>query len=597
MTELTRVITRSDEKVCDPITLEIVSGAIRSALREMEAVIERTAMSPFIREKKDFSAALFTRQGKLIAYSGLGASTNIMNPVLERYSVDEMEPGDIYWYNDCYASAGAVSHTPDQVFIRPVFAEGKVVAFTESWAHFNDIGGMRPGTLSPDCTEIFQEGTIIPPVRLARRDEVNDDLLRIFARNSRFPAMVQGDVRALLAAVRLGDRRMTEVFARFGPDRMADAFRQLIDRTGTEVVARMRAKVAVGEYSFTEFLDTDGHTGPFNITFNLTVSDNSVSLDTTQSADQCKGPFNFLMSPDGPASMLAGFLLEGDPRFSLNDGVERVLDEVKFRPGSILAPLFPAPLGLRGVTGARTSAAWLGVLAKATDGNVNASSCAYVICYLRGSDDDGVPFLITDPLGLGYGARPYADGSDGIYLAANENYPAEFVESSFPLRIRRYALAPDSGGPGRWRGGCGIIREIEVLAPSAMLGIRMDSIDFPPWGIKGGMSGGRGSCVINPGKPDEIEVNPVSDGTMVKRGDIIRVVTGGGGGWGHPHDREPELVLEDVLGGFVSRDSAERHYGVAITLDGEIDVAATDALRAVRPEIKLFHRNEYCDSL
>jgi len=595
MASSARIETGSER--CDPITLEIVSGAVSSALKEMEAVIERTAMSPFIREKKDFNAALYDAQSRLIAHSGLGGATNVIDPVVAQFPIDTMRPGDIYWYNDCYGSRGAVSHTPDQVFVRPVFVDGKVVAFTESWAHFNDIGGMRPGTLSPDCTEIFQEGTIVPPVRLARADEINDDLVRLFARNSRYPEMVLGDVRALLASVRLGERRLGEIFKRYGPLVVADAFDQLIRRTTAEVLHRVRKMFGEGEYRATEILDSDGFSGPFHIVYKLTVGANRISLDATESSDQCKGPFNYLMTPDTPATTLASILLAGDKRFAVNHGAAAVLDSVALREGSILQPQFPAALGLRGVTAMRAQNAWFGLIAKATDGQTNASNCAYVVCYLRGSDDDGKPFMITDPLGLGYGARPYADGNDGIYLSANENYPVEFVESSYPLRIRSYGLVMDSGGAGRWRGGCGIVREIEVLAPSAMLGIRMDSIDFPPWGLKGGMSGGRGSCVINPGTPDEVVVNPVSDGTIVKRGDIVRVITGGGGGWGHPHDREPERVLEDVLCGFVSAEAAARDYGVSITPEGEIDTDLTAVLRATRPEVKLFHRDGYCDEI
>lgn len=584
---------------CDPITLELISGVLRSTMREMEALIERTAMSPFIREKKDFNTSIFAADGQVVAFGGLAMSTNILDPIFERYPAAWMREGDVYWYNDCYTANGAISHTPDQVFVMPVFSEGELSGFVQVWAHFNDIGGMRPGTLSPDCTDILQEGTIIPPVRLARDGQVNDDLLRVFARNSRFPEMLQGDVRALMASIHLGRQRLEEALNRYGRQLFGSALQQLIDRTAAEVKRRAHARVAAGTYSFTEYLDTDGQGGgPFEIVYDLMVSEDSMTLDTSRSSDQTKGPFNYLMSASTPALSLGNLLLEGDPLFMLNAGAISMMDATTYRKGSILQPVWPAPLGLRGVTSSRAQALWLGVMALATGGNVPASNSAYVVCYLRGRDDAGKIFLMTDPLGVGYGGRPYADGNDAIYLVANENYPTEFVEGSFPIRVRRYALAPDSGGPGRWRGGCGVIRELEILAPEATLAMRLDSIDYPPWGVAGGKNGGIGSCVVNPGQPNERIIPPVSDGSIVRRGDIVRVITGGGGGWGHPYDRPVELVLEDVLGGFVGRAAAETEYGVVFSEDGvEIDLALTEAKRADRPLTKLFHRRQYSETL
>src|SRR6516165_2627574 len=240
----------------DPVTLEIVRGALRAIQGEMEAVIERTAMSPFIREKKDFYAALFDAAGRLIVGSNLPVFGDVVGPIAEHYPLDGMRPGDIYWFNDCYASKGAVSHSPDQVFLAPVFAEGKLSAFAQSWAHFNDIGGMRPGSLSPDSTDIYQEGIIVPPVRVAREGVLAEGLLRLFYRNSRFPEMVKGDTRASMAAIRLGVRRASELFARFGRSTIIAAFERLIDDTAHELRNRLRALLPEGEHAFTEVIDS-----------------------------------------------------------------------------------------------------------------------------------------------------------------------------------------------------------------------------------------------------------------------------------------------------------------------------------------------------
>ena len=587
--------------VCDPVTLEIVRGALLAIQSEMEAVIERTAMSPFIREKKDFYAALYDDAGRLIVGSNLPVFGDVVGPIAEHYPLASMRPGDIYWFNDCYASKGAVSHSPDQVFVAPVFAEGELVAFAQSWAHFNDIGGMRAGSLSPDCTEIFQEGIIVPPVRVVREGVVADELLRVFWRNSRFPDMVKGDTRASMAAIRLGERRVVELIGRFGRARTASAFAQLIEETARELRQRLRALVPEGRHEFTDTIDSDGQGhGPVKLRYQLEVTSERICLDTSKSDDQVPGPINFLMSPPVPAMVFGSYLLGGDngPRTMLNAGVEQAIDEVVLRPGSILKPHFPAPLGMRGITMMRNMAVCLGLLNVATRGRAMAAHSAYVIWYLRGRDPSGELFLLSDGLGVGYGARPTADGNDAVYLVAQENFPAEFLEQVFPVRVRRYAINPDTGGPGRWRGGCGLVRELEVLAQEAMVSMRIDSVEHPPWGVAGGRAAGSGRCVINPGRGDERVIHPLSDGNMVKRGDIVRIETGGGGGWGHPFDREPERVAADVRNGFVSWGSARDDYGVVLREDDlSIDEEATAKQRASRSEAGLFHRHRYCDVL
>jgi N-methylhydantoinase B len=586
---------------CDPVTLQIVRGALRAIQSEMEALIERTAMSPFIREKKDFYAALFDADGKLVVGSNLPVFGDVIAPILEHYPRDTMSPGDIYWYNDCYASRGAVSHSPDQVFVAPVFSEGRLSAYAQSWAHFNDIGGMRPGSLSPDCTEIYQEGIIVPPVRVAREGVMSDELLRLFFRNSRFPEMVKGDTRASIAAIRRGERRLVELFERFGRDPVVAAFAALLDETERELREKLRALLPEGEHRFTDRIDSDGHgTGPIRLRYSLKVTPERITLDTSDSDDQVPGPVNFLMSPLVPAMVFGSYLLGDGSSSLLNAGVERVIDEVILREGSVLQPRFPAPLGMRGVTMMRNMAACLGLLNVATAGRAMAAHSAYVIWYLRGRMDDGKLFLLSDGLAVGYGARPTSDGNDAVYLVAQENFPSEFLDSVFPVRVRSYAINPDSGGPGRWRGGCGLIREVEVLAPEAMVSMRIDTVENPPWGVAGGKAAGSGRCVVNQGRPDERILKPLSDGNIVRRGDVVRIETGGGGGWGHPFDREPDRVLADVRAGFVNRERAEEDYGVILTGDGigiAVNSAATRRRRADRPVAKLFHRHAYQDAL
>ncbi|MCC5983442.1 MAG: hydantoinase B/oxoprolinase family protein [Rhodobacteraceae bacterium] len=594
-----------DAPLCDPITLEIIQGAIMAAQREMEALIERTAISAFIREKKDFYTALFDERGVMAVGSMVPIFGDITGPVFRHFPIESMRPGDLYWYNDCYGSRGAVSHSNDQVLLAPVFRGDRLCAFVMSWAHFADIGGMRAGSISPDATEIWQEGIIVPPTKLIDQGVTNAAALAIFHRNSRFPEQSMGDMSALMASVKLGAARVAEIIERFGADVLSDALAQLLARTRGLVRKRLAETFAYGTHRFTDAIDADGHgNGPFHLRFAITRERGSDGedrfvFDATETDDQAPGPVNLLMNPSIPGMALGLFYLGGDPGQVCNAGGPLALDEVRLREGSLVQPRWPAALGMRGLTMMRVLATLNG-LVNAAGGGAPAAHAAYVVAMIRGSstDADGAArrFLLVDGIGVGYGARDFADGIDAVYFVAQENYPVEFTELDYPVRFRHYGMVCDSGGPGRFRGGAGILREYEILADEAVLGIRIDGVQNPPWGIAGGMSGRTGRIIVNPGTPDERELAPLSDGNPLRKGDIVRIETGGGGGYGHPFDRDPARVLDDVLGGIVSPEAAARDYGVAIA-DGRVDTAATAALRAKRPPVKAFHRKEYLDAL
>ncbi|MEM8823374.1 MAG: hydantoinase B/oxoprolinase family protein [Pseudomonadota bacterium] len=596
---------RPAKPLCDPIKLEIIQGAIMAAQREMEALIERTAISAFIREKKDFYTAIFDENGVMAVGSMVPIFGDITTPVFEHFPIDTMREGDLYWYNDCYGSYGAVSHSNDQVLLAPVFHQGRRVAFVMSWAHFADIGGMRPGSISPDATEIWQEGIIVPPTKLIDAGEVNEAALAIFHRNSRYPAQSEGDMSALMASVRLGAQRMVEVADRFGGLVLSDALAQLLDRTRRLVRRRLAETFDYGTHRFTDAIDSDGHgNGPFMLRFAIIREkgpdgEDRFIFDATETDDQAPGPVNLLMNRSIPGMALGLFYLGGDPGQVCNAGGPLALDEARLREGSLVQPRWPAPLGMRGLTMMRVLATLNG-LVNAAGGQAPAAQAAYVVALIRGSatGEDGVqkPFLLADGIGVGYGGRAFADGMDAVYFVAQENYPIEFTELGYPVRFRTYGMVQDSGGPGEFRGGAGILREYEIRADTAMLGIRIDGVQYPPWGINGGQSGRPGRIVINPGSADERVLPPLSDGTMLKMGDVVRIETGGGGGYGHPFDRAPLRVLEDVLGGLVSAAAAARDYGVVVK-GREVDAAATAQLRANRPAVKPFHRKEYLDDL
>lgn len=593
-----------EQPLCDPVSLEIIRGAIAAAQSEMEALIERTAISAFIREKKDFYTALFDGNGTMAVGSMVPIFGDMTRPVLEKFPMETMQEGDVYWYNDCYGSYGAISHSNDQVLLAPVFRNGQVCAFVMSWAHFADIGGLRPGSISPDATDIFQEGIMIPVTKMIDAGKVNQAALDIFHRNSRYPDQSIGDMRALMASVELGVRRVGEILDRFGPAVMADALAQLLQRTRKLVRGKLAETFDYGTHSFTDAIDTDGHgNGPFHMRFSLTRTkgadgEDVYSFDARDSDDQAPGPINYLMNEGVPGMALGLFYLGGDPSQVCNAGGPNALDEVLFRKGSFLQPEYPAPLGLRGLTAMRMISAMCGLL-NAGGGEAPAANSAYVVNIMRGTyrTDDGrlKPYLLADGIGVGYGARSTADGIDAVYFVAQENYPVEFLEAGYPVTMRAYGIATDSGGPGRYRGGCGIVREYEILAEETMVAIRIDSVKNPPWGIHGGKSGRHGVAIVNPGTDAEVRLDPLSDRNMLKKGDILRIETGGGGGHGHPYDRPPEKVLSDVLGGFVEAETAMSEYGVVIE-DGRLNHDATLSMRSNRPKTLRFHRQEYVDA-
>jgi N-methylhydantoinase B len=585
----------------DTVTLELIKGAIQSARIEMEALIERSAMSPFIREKKDYFTAFFDRDGRLVVSTALPmAAGNLIDCIFERYPRDDMRPGDLYLYNDSYGSHGAVSHNNDMVFIAPVFSEARIVAFAEAWGHLWDIGGMVPGSISPAATDVFQEGIVVPPSRVLRDGVWNEELIRTFVRNTRFPDMVRGDLSAIMAAVRLGGRRMEEIAERFGTGAVEAAFAGMLDQSERALRKAFAERVPDGRYSFRDYIDSDSVSEKsYAVAVTVEKRGEMVTLDYSASDNQAQGAINFIMDSSVPKTMCGLYFTGQETGVALNGGFHRAVGEVTTRPGSIVSPREPAPLGMRSHCLTRVNSSLFGAFAKATGGNVPAASSVYVLYYLRSWNKERTELdLCIEGLAVGFGARPHADGIDAVYYVAQKNYPIEFAEMEFGVRIEGYAMNMDSGGPGLHRGGCGIVRDLRVVGDEAVIGLRMDNIRWPAWGVKGGMGGGAGRIVVNPGTADERELRPMSEGNKLKKGDLVRIMTPGGGGWGSPLERAAEQVRDDVLDGFISAESAARDYGVVLAANLiDVNAAATDARRKelARMPRGLFHRHAYFD--
>ena len=519
------------------------------------------------------------------------------------YPVEAMRPGDLYWYNDPYLSQGSITHTPDMVFIAPVFFHGEVVAYCHSFAHFWDLGGSRPGSIGPANTEIFHDGTLVPPIKIIDAGRLNDEAYRIILRNSRYPDLLEGDSRALMSAANRAQERLLEMFERFGRDTMLAAIAEDQADTGRLVRDKTLEMIPEGEYSVRDYMDHAGvseHWHSFHI--KLIRRGDEILLDATDSDDQADGSINFIASDGALKAYFGQYFHQFDTSLMANHGLLAGIDDVQLREGSILRPEWPAALGCRAHTFTKLKSAVRAVVAQATEGKVMAAAAVYVIAYWRMKETGtGNWLLCTDGIAVGHGARPFGDGLDAIYQRHNENYPGEFMEMEYPLRLERYAIAADSGGPGKYRGGCGVIRDVRLLAEEGTFGLRVENNRFPAWGVAGGKGGGLSRVILNPGTPDEREIRAFSDDNHWKRGDLVRICTAGGGGWGDPLEREAGLVLDDVKDGFVSRQAALHDYGVVIDGDAlTVDMAATAArreeIRNARGNTGLFHRFGYFDS-
>jgi N-methylhydantoinase B len=570
----------------DPVTLEIIRGSLASTIREMELLMERCAMSPFIKEKKDYFVGVYDTAGRIVACHISASGPGMLSAILRAYPRETMRPGDVYWFNDPYLTGGAVQHHQDMVFVVPVFHDGQLVAFSATFGHYQDIGGLRAGSISPHATEIYHEGVLVPPVRIVREGQFNEEAYRIFLRNSRLPEMVEGDTRAMMASCHLAELRLVELFGRYGADTVLAAFEACIAHTARRARELFLGLVPQGRWTFHDFLDSDGGTEarPYRVELTLSREDQRICLDGSRSDDQARGPINYVTNPGLVRIAFGRYLQSLDSELEVNEGLLENLDEWRTREGSLLQPRFPAPLGMRANTRFRVLSCIFGTLAQANGGQVPAASPVYVLYYFRAWDEARQrPILCIEGLGVGLGARPFADGVDVIYYIAQENYPVEYVERDFPLRIERYAVRPDSGGPGYHRGGTGAVRDVRVLCERAELATRMENTLVAPYGVGGGRAGRTGRVVLNPGTPAERELPPLGDGIILARGDLLRFETCGGGGWGDPLARDPQRVRDDVARGFVTPRGARDDYGVVLdplTLD--LDKTATDEERARR---------------
>jgi N-methylhydantoinase B len=583
----------------DPVLLEIVEGSLAAIEMEVETAIGRTARSPMIRDAHDFRAGIHDR--KLRKLTGRSYSA-LVHPVARDFPLETMRPGDVFFHNDVYLSEGGIGHLPDLCVTVPVFVddaagEPEVVAFVQAFGHHDDIGGAVPGSMPSQATSVFEEGLMVPPIKLWDRGVRNDAALRIMTRNSRMPDSLAADLDAECSACLMGSRRLSELFARYGRGTVEACFDALIDKTTETYRREILAKIPDGTYVWEDYAEHDGVDEPRLHTQRITMTMDSTReaplvLDFTGTSPQAKGPINhcgdyadgnFLKKWLAPILRNLADTPERMAELDVNEGIVPLI-EMRFPPpGTLLTPVFPAPTNARTFVILRLLGVLAGVIAKAVDGRMPADQETIRYTGVYGTDRDGEPYLMREVLGGGSGGRYYADGEDTIHVVPDSrNLPTEFTESRFPFLVERLGLAVDSGGAGQFRGGLGYEKHIRMLRAAHFMSIADRSI-LACWGVKGGRAGHPFEVTIDPGGPDEREVDALADAEPVRAGQVIRIRTTGGGGWGDPLDRAVEDVVRDVRWGKVSVDGAREDYGVVVTHDGSepaLDATATEALRS-----------------
>jgi len=557
----------------DPIVLQIVEGTLASIEAEVEAAIERTARSPMIRDQHDYRAGIHDRRCRKLTGRSYSA---MVQPVVRDFPLETMRDGDVYYHNDVYLSEGSVGHLPDLTTTVPVLHQGRVVAFVQAFGHHDDIGGMVPGSMPAHATSAYQEGLLVPPVKLFREGVRNDDLYRVIVRNSRTPESFAGDLDSEVAACRMGARRLGGLFEKYGTDVLEGCFQAILDRCTESFRREILPRIPDGVYEFEDYIEHDGVTEPrlHVLHMTMTKTPDKIVCDLTGTGPQALGPINHagdyadgLFLRKWIACILRNLAdsPERAAELDINEGICEIL-EMRFPPpGSLVTPVFPAPTNARSFLILRLLGVFAGCIAKAVGGRMPADQETIRYWGVHGTDADGRWYLLREVLGGGSGGRFYADGSDAIHIVPDsKNLPAEFTETRFPVRIEKLALALDSGGPGRNRGGMGYDKHIRMLRDAWFVSTA-DRAVLGPYGLKGGMAGLPYQATIDGGPA----LPGMNDDVFLPAGSLLRLRTTGGGGWGDPFERDAELVLADVVQGRVSEEAAERDYGVVIK-DGAV---------------------------
>ena len=551
----------------DAITIQILRNKIASLVDEMHYHFYRSGYSTIIRESRDFSCVILDRNGRLIVappmFFHAPVYRHLVGRILELYGgLAEgrgLNDGDVFVSNHPYA--GGLPHVSDMAFVAPVFAAGELVAFSGSIAHKADVGGAVAGSTSANATEMFQEGLLLPPIKMVDGGIAQTDIERIILANSRQPALVGGDIHAQIAVTQMGAARVQELCTRFGAGTVTDAFAAILKGAADELRAAI-AKLPEGESSAEGLLDSDGVVldKPIKLAVTVAIKGGFASFDFSNSDPQARGPVNLRPSMVEACVFysLIGCL---GPNLHFNDGMRDVV-LLTYAPRTVTNAEAPAPVSNYQMVNLKLVDVILEALAHFHPARAIAnagSSSALTIAWAKGRP--GQSNMQYEIMGSAYGGGMGHDGASATatHLSNLHITPIEILESEFPCRITRFDLVPDSGGAGRWRGGLSLEREYELLEDATVIR-RYDKSRFPPNGVAGGKAGRGARFVIRLGTPQEY-VTPSSGRYELEAGERFLLQSAGGGGCGEPPTRDGAALDRDIAEGYVSVDAAKKEYG------------------------------------
>ncbi len=553
-------------RVADRVQAQVIRYALETVAEDMARTLMRTARSTVIKEVQDLSCALFDRHGRVVVQSKhapmlLAGSTLTMNEAIKHLDGKILADGDVIIANDPFRGG---QHIMDVMMISPVYRGTQFIGYVGSVAHHSDLGGASPGGVAGGLTEIFAEGLCFPFVRLYIGGEENPDLFALIENNIRVPHKTLGDMRAQASACLTGIRRYLDVIDRFGLETVENCNDMLIAETEQRLIAGLD-RLPDGEFSADELVDDDGISDdPIPIRVIIRKRGRKVEVDLTECADQVSGNINCPLATT-LAAVQYGFFISLDKNVTPNHGAFNVID-IKTRHGSIVDPVRPAATAARTNVSLKVQEATLMAIGQMMPGQMMAPSHGQIshVGFVGQHPETNQVFVYNDIFGGGSGARPGKDGRDAqdTHLARFMNTPTEMIEHEYPVRCHGYRLVPDSGGPGRFRGALGIERDVEVLTDNTVFSRYGDRQKHPVLGADGGGEGQPGRFVLN---PDDEAVPLKSKGIdQLSRGDIVRITTPGGGGYGDPSERDPAAIAQDLADGKTSEDYVRKHYGEAV---------------------------------
>lgn len=548
----------------DGITLEVMKNSFYTIAEEMGVTLIKTALSTNIKDRVDCSTALYTKDGDLVAQAEhvplhLGLMPSVVKEVLKMYPEEDLNPGDAILINDPYVSG---SHLPDIFMISPIFHDGKLIAIAANIAHHVDVGGLAPGSMAVNATEIFHEGLRLSGIRVRKNGELDTEIIRLLKSNVRTGDEVLGDIYAQLAANSVAEQRLADLIDKYSLEHIFNSMEEIINYSDRRMRAAVK-EVSDGEYSFEDVLEGDGITeDEITIRAKVIIHGDEVTVDFTGTDPQTTGPMN---STIGVTSACVYYAIKSllEPDVPPNAGTYKCLNIIAPK-GTVVNPKFPAPVSNANLnTAQRIADTIFGALADVLPELSMAACSGTMTGFSIGgyNQEEEKYFSYVETYGGGQGALSDIDGMDGVHtnMTNTLNTPVEVMEQSFPFSVKNYCYIEGSGGAGKHRGGTGLQREVQLLEDGFTITLTADRAKNQPWGLFGGAGGQTSQCTIFTDEGEEIKIKS-KETRLVKKGDSIRLQTAGGGGYGKPDERSTENIERDIELGFISKKQAREDY-------------------------------------